>query len=244
VKITSVLVLVVVVFVMGLVAGLQLGSSGSQDTHMTTELQQQSSGEPKPVPGPTLPTTLAQVSAQASAAPAELTQLQNRVMELEQQLADRTQMLELATQRLEETDPPEMAGSDVKRSLTRISLQQAQSFLPEPFASLMAKQQGRAVDYLNQHQAEEIDGEWAYDVEQKVRDYFAAHENAAQVKLSSVSCKSSICEIRGYQYEPHSFTEIYNNMASQSWWRYGSSYSFQGGDKQEAYFYLLAELTR
>ncbi len=243
-KITSVLVLIVVVFVMGLVAGLQLGSSGSQDTPMTTELPQQSSGEPKPDPEPALPTTLAQVSAQASAAPAEISQLQNRVMELEQQLADRTQMLELATQRLQEAYPPEMAGSDAKRSLTRISLQQAQSFLPEPFASLMAKQQGRVIDYLNQHQAEEIDGEWAYEVEQKVRDYFASHENAAQVKLSSVSCKTSICEIRGYQYEPERFIEIYNSMASQSWWRYGSSYSFQGGDKQDTYFYLLAELTR
>lgn len=243
-KTTSVLVLVVLVFVVGLALGIQLSSSTGLDTNSTAALQQQSSVVQKPDIKPALPTPLTQVTAQATAGQDELTQLQNRVTELEQQLTTSNEMLELATLRSQEAYPPEMASSDAKRSLTTISLQQAQSFLPEPFASLMAKQQGRAIDYLNQHQAEEIDSEWAYEVEQKVRDYFAAHENAAKVKLSSVSCKTSICEIRGYQYEPHSFTEIYNNMASQSWWRYGSSYSFQGGNKEEAYFYLLAELTR
>lgn len=54
---------------------------------------------------------------------------------------------------------------------------------------------------------------------------------------------TSICEIRGYQNEPQSFTVIYDSMALQSWWRYGSCYSFEGSDNKEAYFYLLAELT-
>lgn len=243
-KTTSVLVLVVLVFIVGLVSGIQLSSSGSQNTNSATTLPQPISAEPKQSIEPALPTPLLEMTAQSSTSTAELTQLQNRVKQLEQQLTASNQMLEVTTLSLQQAYPPEMAGSDAKGSLTTISLQQAQSFLPEPFASMMAKQQGRAIDYLNQHQAEEIDGEWAYDVEQKVRDYFAAHENAAKVKLSSVSCKTSICEIRGYQYEPESFTSIYNNMALQSWWRYGSSYSFQGSDKQEAYFYLLAELTR
>lgn len=243
-KTTSVLVLVVLVFVVGLVSGIQLSNSSDLNIDQTAELQQQSSGLPKPVVEPAQPTALTQVTAQSTASQNELTQLQNRVTELEQQLTSSNQMLELATHRLQEAYPAEMAGSDAKRSLTTISLQQAQSVLPEPFASMMAKQQGRVIDYLNQYQAEEIDNEWAYELEQKVRDYFAAHENAAKVKLSSVSCKTTLCEIRGYQYEPQSFIKIYDSMALQSWWRYGSSYSFQGSDKEEAYFYLLAELTR
>jgi hypothetical protein len=243
-KTKSVLVLVVLAFVAGLVSGIQLGSSGSQNTNSAAMLQQPINAEPKQSSESVLPTPLLEVTAQASTSLTELNQLQDRIKQLEQQLTASNQLLEVATLRLQEAYPPEMAGSDAEGSLTTISLQQAQSFLPEPFASLMAKQKGRAIDYLNQHQAEEIDSEWAYEQEQKVRDYFAAHENAAKVKLSSVSCKTSICEIRGYQYEPQSFTAIYNNMAVQSWWRYGSSYSFQGSDKGEAYFYLLTELTR
>lgn len=240
-KLTTVL-LIVMVFAVGLVLGVQLSTFGLQSADKATEPQLQSCIEQQQEPDTVLPEP--QVTAQATATGHQLTLLQNKVQMLEQQLVTSNQRLEDATRRLQQAYQPEFAGSGEKGVPTTISLQQAQSFLPEPFASLMAKQQGQAIDYLKLHQAEEIDSEWAYDVEQKVRDYFAAHENTAKVKLSSVSCKTSICEIRGYQYEPHSFTMIYNSMSAESWWRYGSSYSFQGDNKQEAYFYLLAELTR
>lgn len=62
-----------------------------------------------------------------------------------------------------------------------------------------------------------MDTQWAYEVEQKVRDYFATHENAANQNLSSVSCKTSICEIRGFELEPETVNAIINTMAMQSW---------------------------
>ena len=88
-KTTSVLVLVVLVFVVGLVSGIQLGSSSDRNIDETVELQQQSSGLPKPVMEPVLPIPLTQVTAQATAGRNELTQLQNRITELEQQLSTR-----------------------------------------------------------------------------------------------------------------------------------------------------------
>jgi len=242
-KITSVL-LVVLVFGVGLVLGFQLSTFGIQGSDKATEPERQSAIEQPQEANTVMSAAGAENAAKDTATAHELTLLQNKVQRLEQQLITSHQQLELATLRLQQAEQPELAGSEEKETPTTISLQQAQSFLPEPFASLIAKQQGQAIDYLKLHQAEEIDGEWAYDVEQKVRDYFAAHENTAKVKLSSVSCKTTICEIRGYQYEPHSFTVIYNSMSAERWWRYGSSYSFQSGEKQEAYFYLLAELTR
>lgn len=175
---------------------------------------------------------------------AETPQLLQRILELEQQLSAREKMLEDIVRRFQERDPADFEGTGVKRSSTTISQEQAQAFLPEPFASLMAKQKGRAVDYLQQHQAEEVDSQWAYEVEQKVRDYFAAHENSAKLKLNSVSCKTKICEIRGYELEPDTAVPILNSMAVKSWWRAGSSYVYQGSAEEGQYFYMLADMKR
>lgn len=243
-KTTSVLVLVVLVFVVGLVSGIQLGSLSDRNIDETMELQQQSSGLPKQVMEPALSIPLTQVTAQTTAGQNELTQLQNRITELEQQLSARDKQLEEVELRFRQHGPMGIEAEGTERAPTTISKEQAQSFLPEPFASLMAKQMGRAVDYLKLHQAEEVDTQWAYEVEQNVRDYFSAHENAANLKLSSVSCKTSICEIRGYELEPETVNPIINTMAMQSWWRYGSTYVYQGSSEEGHYFYLLAKMRR
>jgi len=228
---------------MGLVAGIQLGSSSDRNIDETMELQQQSSGLPKQVMEPVLPTPLTQVTAQTTAGQNELTQLQNRITELEQQLSTRDKKLEEEGQRFRQHGSMEIETADTERAATTISKEQAQSFLPEPFASLMAKQMGRAVDYLKQHQAEEVDTQWAYEVEQNVRDYFATHENAAYLKLSTVSCKTSICEIRGFELEPEKVSAIINTLAMQSWWR-GNTYVYKGDSEEGHYFYLLAKMRR
>lgn len=242
-KTTSVLVLVVLVFAMGLVAGIQLGSSSDRNIDETAELQQQSRGLPKPVMEPVLPTPLTQVTAQATAGQNELTQLQNRITELEQQLSTRNKKLEEVGQRFRQHGSMEIETADTERAPTTISKEQAQSFLPEPFASLMAEQMGRAVDYLKQHQAEQVDTQWAYEVEQNVRDYFATHENAAYLKLSSVSCKTSLCEIQGFELEPETVNAIINTLAMQSWWR-GNTHVYKGDSEEGHYFYLLAKMRR
>lgn len=229
------------VFLIGLVSGMQLGSDSKAESSVVTESQ--ATLAPQCTVEPDEPKSQPQTLAVEDLADRnELRQLQQRVSDLEQQLVAKDLQLDVAEQR--QMGLPETAEQGSKPSLSTLSLQQAQSFLPEPFASLMAKQKGRAVDYLNQHQAEEVDSEWAYDIEQKVQDYFALHENAAKLQLSSVSCKTSICEIRGYEYQPDFFIATYNTMQMQNWWRFGSSYAFQSNDKESTYFYILAELKR
>lgn len=236
-KTTHVLMVSAVVFIVGLVTGLQLNSSN----------QQPANSIPQENVEPELPELRAQpLAVTAEVDVAEVEQLQHRIIALEQQLSARDQRQELAQQSLQqnlvsETEEPEQ-NSDAAE--TAIKPEHASSFLPEPFASLMAKQAGQAIDYLNQHQLEDIDSEWAYQMELKIADHFATHEHASQIELSSVSCKTSICEIRGYEYEPERFIVVYNAMQTQSWWRYSSSYAFQDSNEQGRYFYLLAELTR
>lgn len=242
-KITSVLVLVVLVFAMGLVAGIQLGSLSPVDTTSTTTLQQQSSVVNASDMEATLPASLSEVTKDASAPPAELTQLQNRITELEQQLSTRDKKLEEVGQRFRQHGSMDIETADTERAPTTISKEQAQSFLPEPFASLIAEQMGRAVDYLKQHQAEQVDTQWAYEVEQNVRGYFASHENAAYLKLSSVSCKTSLCEIQGFELEPEKVNAIINTLAMQNWWR-GNTYVYKGDSEEGHYFYLLAKMRR
>ncbi|EGM79118.1 hypothetical protein Rhein_0736 [Rheinheimera sp. A13L] len=242
-KTTHVLMVSVLVFVVGLVTGLQLNSSTDKQPEPGSSADRTQLLDP----APELPAPLVQPLAQAPVVDAtEVEQLQLKVRDLEQQLSAQDQMLELAQQSLQqglasETKDPEQ---NTDAAGTAISPEQASSFLPEPFASLMAKQAGQAIDYLNQHQVEEIDSEWAYQMELKIADHFATHEHASQVNLSSVSCKTSICEIRGYEYEPERFIVVYNAMQTQNWWRYSSSYAFQDSNEQGRYFYLLAELKR
>ena len=90
-----------------------------------------------------LPASLSEVTKYASAAPAEITQLQNRITELEQQLSVRDKQLEEADQRFQELGPMDIETADTERASTTIIKEQAQSILPEPLVSLMAKQMGR-----------------------------------------------------------------------------------------------------
>jgi hypothetical protein len=239
-KTTYILVLTAVVFTAGLLFGLQFNNSTDKELESASTADMTQEVNPAPAPQAQYMVTLPAVDT------AEMDRLHRRIKDLEQQLSAQDQMLELAQQSLQqsfssETKDPEQ-NTDAAR--TAISPEQASSFLPEPFASLMAKQRGLAIDYLNQHQLEEIDSEWAYQIELKIADHFATHEHASQVNLSSVSCKTSICEIRGYEYEPERFIAVYNAMQTQNWWRYSSSYAFQDSNEQGRYFYLLAELKR
>lgn len=242
-KTTHVLMMSALVFVVGLLTGLQLNSSTDKQPWpaSSADITQQVD------PAPEVPAPLAQSLAPAPVVDvAEVEQLQLKIKDLEQQLSVQDQMLELAQQSLQQglVSEPAKPEQSTDAAETSISPEQASSFLPEPFASLMAKQRGLAIDYLNQHQLEGIDSEWAYQMELKIADHFATHEHASQVNLSSVSCKTSICEIRGYEYDPERFIAVYNAMQTQNWWRYSSSYAFQDSNEQGRYFYLLAELKR
>lgn len=236
-KTNQVLILSAVVFTSGVLTGLQFDHAVPIKVY-EPEVQ----GAKKPDDIKTSPTfdALGQTSPTANDLVATIKDDElastERILELEQQLATRDKELQLLQQSLVELMPG--SAPDSKTSLT---LLQAQAIMPEPFATLIAKQTGLVIDYLHEHQSEPVDSEWAYELEQQIRDYFASHENAAKLRLSSVSCKTSLCEIRGFEYQPNAFTEISSSLSVQPWWRFGRSYTIHDAEDNNGYFYLIAK---
>lgn len=237
-KTKYIVALLAVVFSSGVLVGFQLESSEMVEAYEPLV----KSSVPADVSESSLP-----AAAQSSPVPGSLVattneterELQQRIVELEQQLTNRDKELAVMHQGMLKA----VALSSGDNSTSTLTLPDAQALLPEPFAGLLAKQKGLVVDYLYAHQSESVDTEWAYELEQKVRDHFASHENAAKLKLSSVSCKTSLCEIRGFEYQPNVFTEVSSSLSVQPWWRFGRSYTMHDGENNNGYFYLIAKKT-
>jgi hypothetical protein len=73
---------------------------------------------------------------------------------------------------------------------------------------------------------EERDFEWAIQMEQRISDFIVTHELAYTVELVTVECKSTSCQIAGYEEEAGTFGDIINKLKEEPWFELNSSSSF------------------
>jgi len=130
-----------------------------------------------------------------------------------------------------------------------ITEEQANQYLPEPFNHALKGKKGLLAENFHHFIEEDIDYSWNQEMEINIKQYITLHKQSYYIELDSVRCKSSTCEIRGFEKAPAAWQAIMVEMLNQDWWNFNSSSSVssntavssaESNDSTQNYFYLLA----
>jgi hypothetical protein len=134
---------------------------------------------------------------------------------------------------------------------TSISKEEVSKILPPPFDGVVANSSPDFIDKFKDLHEEEQDYDWAIQMESKISDFFALHENRDLVELVKVNCKKSQCEIYGHQQDSASLTKLMQDLQSQEWFFAVQTNSMTGdissdeeNDTARSYFYMMANMFR
>ncbi|MFD2166243.1 hypothetical protein ACFSJY_08165 [Thalassotalea euphylliae] len=112
--------------------------------------------------------------------------------------------------------------------------------ISEPFATKVYELNGGMAETFMDYYEQEQNSDWAYDLEYKIKDAITMHEQGINVRLESVICKTSICEVRGFQTDVSVWMKIGRDIMSESWWPFVNSNSTNHSDPEYGdYFYVL-----
>ena len=158
--------------------------------------------------------------------------LLRELADLKRQLADAESQLESLN-----ASKPNMPREDLPSQATEEEVNQ---HLSAPFDSVVLDARGSMVDKFRQLHEEPQDQEWSIVTEQHISDFFVTHDLANKVALDAVTCKQTICEIRGFELENEAWGRIMSDMRAQPWWNFASSHSTtQNNKKFGMFFYSL-----
>lgn len=124
----------------------------------------------------------------------------------------------------------------------KLSKEEADKILPEPYSGIAASVGGSLIEYLNKHTLDEIDYEWGPMMEQNITDFVYMHPQSLYVELQLVTCKTSTCEIRVVENNKRAWSLIDDDMSEQSWYKFSGVAS--SGDTIESieYVYIMMSL--
>jgi hypothetical protein len=170
-----------------------------------------------------------------------ISQLEGRLDSTEVKLSQAMDDIDLADKILEAKDTTGTDFSETNAKELEISQQEADDALPKPFSNVLAGATGELAKNFNQFKKEPVDHDWGYNMEMNIKDFIAMHTEADKVNLASVVCKTSSCEIRGFEQEDHAWGYLLKDMQVQEWWDFTRTNSSNSSSKDYGqYFYLLA----
>jgi len=122
----------------------------------------------------------------------------------------------------------------------KITKEQAEAALPEPFSQIMTDATGMQALYFEKFNQEKVDYDWGPTMESNISQFISLHEQSYEVKIDSVKCRQSICEIRGLAGSNNAWSSIMNGMMQQDWWHFsGASTNSANTSKEGMAFYAL-----
>ena len=80
--------------------------------------------------------------------------------------------------------------------------------IPEPFTTTVSELTGNFAKNFVDYYEQEQQADWAYVVEDQIRDSINLHEQGVNIQLASVTCKSDACEIRGFQSDVSAWEKL------------------------------------
>jgi hypothetical protein len=84
-------------------------------------------------------------------------------------------------------------------------------------------------------QAEAKDVGWAYETEQLLAQYIAAHSEVEAVEISSIDCRATFCEVKaiGTQDQQHAFYGVMREVRDEPWSTFGSGGASRSGQRED-----------
>ena len=118
-----------------------------------------------------------------------------------------------------------------------LTAEELRGFIPEDVIKFFAGNDFQATE-IREFQQQEKDLGWAYITEQQIKDYFITHDAAAGVSLLSVKCKTTVCQMQGYETTPESLNKIMDDIKTEPWWQLIPSSSTSGYPSEQGKFFF------
>lgn len=124
-----------------------------------------------------------------------------------------------------------------------LTAEELKGFIPDEFIEFF-ENTPFMVNGIREFQQQEKDLGWAFSTEQQIKDYFMTHDEAAGVTLISVDCKTSICQMQGYETKPESLKKIMDDLRLEPWWQLSMSTGSSGypSEKGKFFFKILSKI--
>ncbi len=122
-----------------------------------------------------------------------------------------------------------------------VSKKEAEKYLPKPFSGVLAGNKNKHfMRDFNKLNDEPVDYDWGYRMELHIKDFVIIHQFSEYINLESVVCKTSICEIRGFEAKDKTWNYVMNDMQLQEWWEFTNTSSTNNHSEEFGqYFYVL-----
>lgn len=168
----------------------------------------------------------------------EMTQLQEEIFRLKMEIVKAKQLVNSTKAEMHAIQNGQLKR--VAKMRVEVSYDELLTTIPEPFTSAVTEMSGTFADHFMRFYKEPQDTAWAYDTEDKITNAILSSPLGTDIQLQQVTCKTTMCEVRGFQSTTSSWMKLANSLSkvdglpfknSQSSNNYHSDYG--------SYFYVL-----
>jgi len=120
-----------------------------------------------------------------------------------------------------------------------ITDEQLENIVPEQIYPIVTSYTGKVREEIHNFHQDEEDIAWGFNINQLFTDFIATHELESSVKLISIICKISRCEILVQLERFDVWTELVTDLAEQPWWGFQSSTMKSKSLDDDSYLYYI-----
>lgn len=164
-----------------------------------------------------------------------------KIAQLEDEVSSKSEEIESLHRDVNSKKSNEELKEFSSTKFARMTIEDAEAILPKPYSDLVASTGGIMIEILNEHLKDEVDYDWASDIEQKFNDFIYMHPLSSGMDLQSITCKTSTCELMIIEFEDFTWDRISHDMKKQDWYSFGGGSSAKTVDSKNYIYEMLSK---
>lgn len=125
-------------------------------------------------------------------------------------------------------DPNQQQAS---QATSNISNEEIDKLVPVPYNEILKRINGPIREKYKEFAESNQQEDWDRNTQNRITDALLGHSYSKFIELESVTCKASLCEVRGRELKPQVINLIFAELQLQEWWDMGTSHLTTGMDK-------------
>jgi hypothetical protein len=121
--------------------------------------------------------------------------------------------------------------SQASQATSNISDEEIDKLVPVPYNEILKRMKGPIREKYKEFAESNQQEDWDRNTQNRIADALLGHSYSKFIELESVTCKASLCEVRGRELKPQVINLIFAELQLQEWWDMGASHLTTGMDK-------------
>lgn len=106
---------------------------------------------------------------------------------------------------------------------SNISDEEIDKLVPTPYNDVLKRMNGPIREKYKEFAGSNQQEDWDTNTQNRITDALLGHSYSKFIELESVTCKASLCEVRGRELKPQVINLIFAELQLQEWWHMGDS---------------------